>query len=71
MAAGPEPAPALPLPVIVTVAVAGLPSVAPLAFDRVTVKFLLPLNAVALSDTLMDFAAASPELHVNDPAAAV
>jgi hypothetical protein len=56
---------------IVTVAVAGVPRVAPLAFDRVTVNILLPVNAVALSDTVKDFALASPELHSNVPVAAV
>ena len=61
------------LPVMVTVAIAGVPMVAPApAADRATVNDLLPEKGAALlTVTVNDFEVVSPPLQLNVPVAEV
>ena len=58
-------------PVMATDAVAGVPVVAPLGCDNVTLKLKVPLNAVVLIGTTMDLAVASPAAQLRVPDFAV
>jgi len=54
-----------------TVAVAGVPTVAPLGFDSATPNVKVPLMTVELIGTVMDLALASPAAQLKVPDCAV
>jgi len=56
---------------MVTVAFAGKPTLAPVAFESATEKVFEPVKGVVLTATLKVLALASPSLHESDPLAAV